>query len=694
MYSFTMVKSNPIFALTMQFLYPYFLWALVALTIPVIIHLFYFKRFKKVYFSNVRYLKEIKEETSNRNKIKELLILLSRLLAFACLIFAFAQPFIPKGEKIKQGLPLVSIFIDNSFSMTSEKEDIPLLDYAKEKALKIVDSYGEEGKFQIITHDLFGKHQRLLSKEDAVAYIEEIRFTALVQPLSKITARQNQLFKDEEGDKSFYHISDFQKSIFDYENVKDSVGEINLLPVQTAQLQNISIDSVWMDNHVAMMQQPNNLLVKMTNHAPQTTEQVRISILIDGQEKPIRVGDFEAGSTMIDTIPVVLKSRGAHKITLKISDYPVQFDDEYHVALHVPDTIIALNIYEGAPNKYLTALFEGLPYFGLKNQPFNQIQYQEFSKYNLIIIQDVSNITSGLSSELSKYIREGGKVLLFPSVDNNPVSYNTFLNSLNAGRLELKPNSGIEVSRINTEEFIFKDVYNKIQSNITLPKANKSFHIQNSSRNAGEPILTNRDGSLFMCKYTYEDGLLYLCASSLSENVNNLVLNAEIFVPMLYKMAISGVGQKKIAFTITNKSIIEIKNTGVGGDNVYSMKGENEFIPGQKRLGNKVLLDVGDQVKKAGFYDIMNGDQVLESVAFNYDRLESDMKLLTSDEMEENLGENRLGIHIISETEQNDMTNTISAKDKGISLWKYFLLAVLLFLMVETLLIRLWRTSS
>ena len=106
------------------------------------------------------------------------------------------------------------------------------------------------------------------------------------------------------------------------------------------------------------------------------------------------------------------------------------------------------------------------------------------------------------------------------------------------------------------------------------------------------------------------------------------------------------------------------------------------------------MLDVGDQVKKAGFYDIMNGDQVLESVAFNYDRLESDMKLLTSDEMEENLGENRLGIHIISETEQNDMTNTISAKDKGISLWKYFLLAVLLFLMVETLLIRLWRTSS
>jgi hypothetical protein len=689
-----MVKSNPIFALTMQFLYPYFLWALAALAIPVIIHLFYFKRFKKVYFSNVRYLKEIKEETSNRNKIKELLILLSRLLAFACLIFAFAQPFIPKGEKIKQGIPLVSIFIDNSFSMTSVKEDIPLLDYAKEKALKIVESYGEEGKFQIITHDMLGKHQRLLSKEDALAYIEEIRYTALVQPLSKITARQNQLFKDEEGDKSFYHISDFQQSIFDYENVKDSIGEINLLPVQNVQMQNISIDSVWMDNHVAMMLQPNNLLVKMTNHAPQTTEQVRISFLLDGQEKPIRVTDFEKGSSMIDTIPVVLKSRGVHKITVKISDYPVQFDDEYHVALHVPDTIIALNIYEGAPNKYLTALFNGLSYFGLKNQPFNQIQYQEFSKYNLIILQDVSNISTGLASELSKYIREGGKVLLFPSVDYKPDSYNSFLSSLNAGRLEPKPKAISEVSRINTEEFIFKDVFSKIQSNITLPKASKSFSIQNNTRNAGEPILTNRDGSLYLCKYTFENGLLYLCSSSLSESVNNLVLNAEIFVPMLYKMAISGVSQKKMAHTISNKSIIETKNVGVGGDNVYSIKGENEFIPGQKSLGNKVLLDVGDQVKKAGFYNIMNGDKLVESIAFNYDRLESDMKLLSIDEMEDKLEENPLGIRIINETEQNDMTNTISAKDKGISLWKYFLISVLIFLMVETLLIRLWRTSS
>ena len=45
----------------MQFLYPSFLWTLLALAIPIIIHLFYFRRFKRVYFTNVKFLKEVKE---------------------------------------------------------------------------------------------------------------------------------------------------------------------------------------------------------------------------------------------------------------------------------------------------------------------------------------------------------------------------------------------------------------------------------------------------------------------------------------------------------------------------------------------------------------------------------------------------------------------------------------------------------
>jgi len=58
----------------MQFLFPGFLAALITLAIPIIIHLFYFRRFKKVYFTNVRFLKEVREESSARRKLRNLLV--------------------------------------------------------------------------------------------------------------------------------------------------------------------------------------------------------------------------------------------------------------------------------------------------------------------------------------------------------------------------------------------------------------------------------------------------------------------------------------------------------------------------------------------------------------------------------------------------------------------------------------------
>src|SRR5438552_18471731 len=104
----------------MQFYYPAFLIALLTLVIPVIIHLFNFRRYKTVYFSNVRFLKEIKEETDSRSKLKHLLVLASRLLALAFLVFAFAQPYIPnKRNQVSTGKKFVSIYIDNSFSMNA-----------------------------------------------------------------------------------------------------------------------------------------------------------------------------------------------------------------------------------------------------------------------------------------------------------------------------------------------------------------------------------------------------------------------------------------------------------------------------------------------------------------------------------------------------------------------------------------------
>ncbi len=229
----------------MQFLFPGFLAALAVLTIPIIIHLFYFRRFKRVYFTNVRFLKEVKEETSNRQKLRNLLVLLMRCLAIAAMVLAFAQPFIPLSNGVKKGERAVSVFVDNSFSMNALSKEAPLLELAKNRAREIVAAFAVEDRFQILTNDFEGRDQRLVSKEDALSRIEEIRTSPASRDLSKVLIRQQQcLNTGKQENKLAYLVSDFQANIADLANFRDTLIAVNLVPMRAVQERNVSVDSV------------------------------------------------------------------------------------------------------------------------------------------------------------------------------------------------------------------------------------------------------------------------------------------------------------------------------------------------------------------------------------------------------------------------------------------------------------------
>ena len=83
----------------MLFAFPTFLFALFAIAIPILIHLFQLRRYKKIVFSDIRFLKQITEQNQKQRNIKEWIILAARCLALACLVFAFAKPFIPLNNK-------------------------------------------------------------------------------------------------------------------------------------------------------------------------------------------------------------------------------------------------------------------------------------------------------------------------------------------------------------------------------------------------------------------------------------------------------------------------------------------------------------------------------------------------------------------------------------------------------------------
>lgn len=668
----------------MQFLYPGFLWGLLALAIPVIIHLFYFRRFKRIYFTNVKFLKEIKEETSSRNKLKNLLILAMRLAAVACLVFAFAQPFIPTGENIKTGDKAVSIYIDNSFSMAAEKENIPLLDLAKERATKIVNAYGEDSRFQILTADFEGRHQRLVSKDEALALVDEIQITPSVQKLSKVINRQKQVLK---GDHHIlFVISDFQKSTTDIGIWKDSLTELNLLPIQHSIAKNVSIDSAWFSAPVPIIGEANRLVVKYTNHADEVVEDMNASIFKDGQEKPTGLLSIPPRSSIIDTIPLNILKTGIHEAVLRIKDFPVQFDDSLYLSFLVKEKVKVLAINESTPDRYLQALFGGIQYFQFDNQEVARTQYQGFKDYDLILLNGVRSLSSGLIDELYKFMETGGKVMVLPGKEADITSYNALLSRSGSRTLQSWNTQEKKVSTLNTRDFVFSDVFSAAESNLHLPTTKGAYNFGQTASAGSLAILSYRDGSPYLYRSPVGEGQLYVCASNLNTEYNDLASLAEIFVPLLYRMALVKSDGTRLDYFIGKDNLIEIENQKTNGEAVYRLKGASEFIPSQQGFGRKLVLDVKHQVMRAGFYDVVLGERVQEKLAFNYDRQESDLNLYTEAVLREQVKND--AVNILNFEGQEGIQDFVGEKDKGIVLWRWFLLAALLFLLAEILIIR------
>ena len=690
----------------MQFVFPLFLTAAAAIAIPIIIHLFYFRRFKKVYFTNVRFLQEVKDITSNRQKLRNLLVLLMRCLAIILMVLAFAQPFIPRSAEVKQGEKSVSLFVDNSFSMAALSKDAPLLELAKQRARDIVKAYGAADRFQVLTNDFEGRDQRLVGKEDALSRIEEIRISPATRDLSKVLLRQQQCLNTGKTDnRVVFLISDFQENISDLNHFKDTLTEINLVPMRAVQENNISIDSAWFESPVQILNQPANLVVKISNRGAEDAGEARLALRHDDQTKPVGALQIPAHGSRLDTVSFTILHSGWHEAKLSVTDFPVQFDDDYYVSFYVAEQINVLCINNLQTNKYLNNAFSGAKYFHLDNVDVRGLDYSKFSNYQLIVLNEATLVSSGLAQELKAFAQNGGNVLVFPAQNADLNSYNGFLQNFNGGSLGAFDPTPRQASQVNTEEYVFRDVFLNKSANLRLPGTQGNFRI---TPNQGEYILTYRDGSAMLAKFPAGEGALYLCAAPLDEKVNDLVRNGEIFVPLLFKTAIAGSKGRQIAYTIGKDEVLEANHVSSAvGEITYKLKqvpdnkaqapgqGPNasstnsEFIPEQRILGSKVLLTPGTQVRDAGWYRLsLRTDSTLGEFAFNYDRKESDLRYRADATLTEGLSKN---IKVITENAEANFTQVVDEQNQGIVLWRWCVIFALLFLALEVLFLRLWK---
>ncbi len=673
----------------MQFVFPWFLLALSSLAIPVIVHLFNFRRYKTVYFSNVRFLRNVKEETSSRSKLKHLLVLASRLLALLFLVFAFAQPFIPnKNNNSSSGKKFVSLYIDNSFSMNAVSNGNSLLEKAKKTAKEIADTYSADDRFQLLTNDFEGKHQRLVGKEELLAMVDEVEPSAPVRTLQEITERQlNALSRENGKNKTIYLLSDFQKNMSDF--TPDSLTSYSLIPMASDVTANVYLDTIWFNEPVQILNHQAALVVKISNTGEKAVENNRLVLKLNGQTKAMADFTIEANSFIYDTLNFLITQPGYNRAELQIQDYPITYDDTYFISFNVTEKLKVIALSDNGNNQFTDALFIDQPEFDFRSLTSEVFDVNLLKEAQLVILNNVSNISSPLTAALTSFVANGGSVAVFPAPQCNTESYNRFLTGMKANPILDFVDQPQDIATINLQQPVFYDVFEKVPKNMGLPRAKKYYRFTTTTTGNEEPILTLKDGSSFFSRFPYQKGSLYVCGSPLNQNYSDLPVHG-IFVPLLYKMAILDLQSSAIAHFIGSKTRIETIVPKSSADKVYKIFGEGiEFIPEQFAVEDKLLLGLNIPIGRSGFYNLSleNGDTA-SVLALNFDRKESDLKFFTTEELKNEYPQTN--VQVVNGA-LADTANVVKELDRGTALWKWCIFLTLIFLATEIALLRFWK---
>jgi len=678
----------------MQFIYPGFLFGLLAIGIPILIHLFNFRRFKKILFTNVKFLKEVKQQSQKQRNLKHLLVLAARILAISALVFAFAQPYIPLGnKKAEKGQKAISIYVDNSFSMNAVSEKGPLLEVAKSKAREIATAYSESDKFQILTNDFSGANDRFYSREEFLQRLDEIEIDPTSKSLEGIIQKQSHFLANSEYKfKKAYVISDFQKSFAGEKTIKPQAGvEVNLIPLKSTTSQNLYIDSTWFATPVFQPNQPLNLLVRISNSGNESLEGGTVSLKLNGIQKSISGFDIAAGETKDINLGFSVSTTGWQNAELSLTDHPIIFDDVWHFTFEINQQLNILVLHSGKPNVYLQKLFDTEPFFVTDTRNIEQVDYSKLNTYDLILLQGVSSVSSGMSQELTNYLTNGGNVGIFPSDLNRTSGLDGFMTELGCSAFGNIINQLTDISRLDFQNQLLERVLENEQKNLDLPKVKKYFSFTGSAI-PSLPIIQMRNGAAFLKVYAKGKGHVYQFAVDLSPEWSNFQQN-QLFVPIMFRMALMKKTEIPLAYTIGNdemlKPVAAIKNS----KKPQILKKNNFEIVVEKITRNSdVFLTENNQIKQAGLYQLLDADnrQALQSMAFNYNRNESDVSTLEISDLK-NLFTTE-GVKVFEKTDI-PINTLIKQEENGRPLWRFFIWLTLLFIAIEILLLRFWKNT-
>ena len=664
----------------MNFLYPQFLYGLFALAIPIIIHLFNFRRTKKVYFSNTQFLKKVKDASSAKRKLKHYLILASRLFFIFFLVIAFAQPFVPSDDEVSTSSQTL-IYLDNSLSMSNEiTENISAFEEALSYVNTLTDIYPATHEYKVLTNDFNASSNGFKSKTDIDDFTTEVKMNGITRTIEEVA---NRLKIDTEKGKDYevFWLSDFQSSTAGTEALQqlDSNFNINLIPLQFQSISNVYVDSLYLDNPFLIGDEKLKLNVVLRNIGTKEANDLIVKVFVDDVQAATASVNLSPNGKETATFDLAFNLEGENKCRISFEDFPVTFDNDFYFTINGSQKINILEIKADQKVSPIQRVFGNETIFNFKSSSYANLDYNLIPESDLVVVNGLDQIDASLIGALNQFLNNYGNVVFIPSSSGNVDDYRQLLNMNRVTKSDSL--AKMTLAAPNFADPFYENVFEEKNPNFAMPEASPVLK-WGADRTA---LLQFRNGQPFLSKFGSQGGV-YVFASPLSDAYSSFQAHA-LFVPVMYRIAVSSASTENQLYHFIDEPSIIFKADSLNNlDDVFKLvRDDEEIIPLQRVSGNNVYMDVPKFVLSSGFYDLTYRGEEMGTLAFNNSPSESDLRQFDAANLTSVFGGNSA---ILDVSNKDQFRAELESKYIGQPLWKYAVILALIFLFIEVLLVR------
>ncbi len=698
----------------MTFLNPTLLIGLIAGAIPIIIHLITRQRARVVPFSTLRFLKELRTQQIRRLKIKQILLLLMRTLALLLLAFAFARPTLTGrlGTGLHSSAQTSAVLIlDNSLSMSAESNGQQLFDLARQRLAElgqifqsgdeiygIFAAHGSPAIFEGPKYD-FKTVAKIIQKAK-VSYSSTDILAALQQAKAILGQSRN-------INKEIYLISDFQETAFrNSDQVKqplfdDQSIKLFFIPITAASLSNLVITEVRLVNQIVEAGRPAELEVRVKNTGNRTERERLIQVFLDDKRSGQASVSLEPGQSQVARLRIVPQRTGVLAGSVLLEDDDLFADNRRYFTLFVPDQIsVLVLVQQPSDARFLQLalnpdLSRATP-LKVDILPANKIEFGTLKSYQVVALVNLPRVEGTLLSALTDHVQAGGGLMVILGNDVDLRNYNANLNqklglpvfSETIGTVGSRT-SFVTIRNIDFSHPIFSGVFEQPPQEVESPQF--YFALKMKLNPSHQSIIEFSTGDPFLVESNFGSGRMMVFASALDPNWSDLYLKG-LFVPLMNRavMYLSGNANAANQSNLVDQPLsAEISGVMNATDlRIETPDGKSvQVIP---QLGDGTFKISFKETRQPGIYTLYGEDRLLARWPVNPDPAESNLATVDRGQLGQMIGEKTF----VMVQNQEAIFSAIQNSRYGQELWRYFVAAALLVLVIEMLIARVGKKAS